>query len=359
VPREFRTQGANVRVLIVDDNIRDTAALRLALEGAGHEVEHAAPSDPRLCETIQGSFDIVVLDSTPATVSLIEMMEELPAAPSALVCTAKSTPASIAAVFAAGAEDFMKKPYIREDLLGRVSRIGRTRAKVAAAMASLANIQTRTSTATRLAAWKQFNVLAAECLAGMTMLDLAQSEAPREWKGDFASSMPLTYTPDHLEFRVAIDGDHTALEAISTAALGVATPEAICDMLNEMANVAGGAFMRAALDESLVLTSGLPEASAPAALDGILGASHDIMTCWLSDSVSHACFRVRLSVRARMNVMVPVTSLREGMVLAKDILGKGGVLLLKAGTRVTSSTSERVRSQLDGRCTVEVADCAA
>jgi hypothetical protein len=126
-----------------------------------------------------------------------------------------------------------------------------------------------------------------------------------------------------------------------------------------MANVAGGAFMRAALEEKVTLTSGLPKAAAPAIVDSMFGGAHDLLTCWLGDPVSKAIFRVRLAVRARGNVLVDVTSLREGMVLAKDILGAGGVLLLRAGTRVTSSTSERVRSLLDGRCSVEVADCAA
>ena len=83
------------------------------------------------------------------------------------------------------------------------------------------------------------------------------------------------------------------------------------------------------------------------------------MTCWLSDPALRASFRVRLTVRARENVRMPVTLLHEGMVIARDILGKDGVLLLCAGTRVTSSTSERVRRLLDGWCDVEVADCAA
>ena len=69
--------------------------------------------------------------------------------------------------------------------------------------------------------------------------------------------------------------------------------------------------------------------------------------------------RVSIGVRSRKNIRIPVTKLREGMVLAKDLLTTKGILLMKAGTRFSATQTQRVISMLGEADVVEVADAAA
>ena len=81
------------------------------------------------------------------------------------------------------------------------------------------------------------------------------------------------------------------------------------------------------------------------------------VVCWVDDPIAGARLRVRLGVRVCRNRFLGVRSLRKGMVLATDLRGAEGAVLLVAGTRVPSS-SERTRF-LDSRRMVNVADVAA
>jgi DNA-binding response OmpR family regulator len=296
-----------MRVLIVESNPHDVARIRLLLQSAGHEVEHVVPSDPELREAVKRPFDLVVVEWGLSSPELIRLLGESSVAPSVLVCSPTVTPEAMTAIFATGAEDFIKTPFLCEELVGRVARIARTRSRATpSAGPSIATVwgareHARTTTATRLSAWAQFNALATECLSCMTMLDLMAVQPPAQWTTAFAASVPLAYTPEHLEFRVAVDGGRGDLETFATAAIGMSTPEAISDLLNEMANVAGGAFVRAALDEGLVLTNGLPTTAQPGAVEDYFGDSSDTLTCWLSDPSSKSLLRVRLAVCHRGN----------------------------------------------------------
>ncbi|HSO39845.1 MAG TPA: hypothetical protein VLT33_45270, partial [Labilithrix sp.] len=194
---------------------------------------------------------------------------------------------------------------------------------------------------------------------GVTTVDVAVTKAPECAEPWLASSVLLTVASAHLECRVVVDGDRRSLELLGDAAVGSAEPEAIVDLLNEVVNNAGGNFMRAAYDEHLLVTTGLPSGLSIAHAERALEIADHTIVAWLSDPVSGAQLRVRLGVRIRRNAFVKVSSLREGMVLASDLRGAEGTVLLTAGTRVTSSTSERVRRMLDARRMVEVADTAA
>ena len=140
-----------MRVLVVESNPRDVALIRMPLQSAGHEVEHVVPSDPRLREAVKRPFDLVVVEWGLSSPELIKLVGTSSAAPSVLVCCPTVTPAAVTAIFATGAEDFIKKPFLREELVGRVARIARTRLR-ATPYAAGALSNARTATATRLSA---------------------------------------------------------------------------------------------------------------------------------------------------------------------------------------------------------------
>ena len=63
---------------------------------------------------------------------------------------------------------------------------------------------------------------------------------------------------------------------------------------------------------------------------------------------------VRVGIRSRRNVLLVPGRLKEGMVLAKDLFNARGILLTRAGTRLSSTMVERLQSTLPNKQPIEV-----
>jgi hypothetical protein len=157
---------------------------------------------------------------------------------------------------------------------------------------------------------------------------------------------------DRIALRVSVMGDRSALKWLGKAVLGDGcAPEAtIADMLREMANTAGGAIKRAALPENLTLTTGIPSNATNVRFEG-----PGVQSWTMPLDGGKANLAIVGEIRERDNQRVPVTGLREGMVLAHDLRTESGALLVTAGSRLTSTTAERLAQVLGPRFLVEVA----
>ena len=128
--------GAKSRftVLAVDDDASVTAAVGAMLGGRGYAVE--AVADPELFwdRLAEVSPDLAIIDLDMPQVSGIELCSALRADPRwaalpVLILTAYRHPELMRGAFAAGADDFLSKPILEEELVGRVAnRLGRARA---------------------------------------------------------------------------------------------------------------------------------------------------------------------------------------------------------------------------------------
>jgi len=74
------------------------------------------------------------------------------------------------------------------------------------------------------------------------------------------AQMPLTLASEQTEVRLTVAIDATAIPRLAALCLGdaAAPEESVRDVLREFANTAGGAFVRAASQEGVSLTHGLP-----------------------------------------------------------------------------------------------------
>ena len=124
-------------------------------------------------------------------------------------------------------------------------------------------------------------------------------------------------------------------------------------MLGEFANISIGALKTSFGEASLAFTTGLPESVPPQKFSEFAGS------CRLQRNfalvMANARVLVRLGVRSKKNLTVAAMSLREGMVVAKDILNGKGALLLRAGTRLSETTVENLRHALGPKSPIEVA----
>ena len=112
-------------VLVADDDldIRELVAFKLAQ--AGYEVRSAPDGVAALDAARAGGVDLVVLDLMMPGLSGLDVCAELPV----IMLTARAQDQDVATGFAAGADDYVVKPFSPRELVSRVQAVlGRARA---------------------------------------------------------------------------------------------------------------------------------------------------------------------------------------------------------------------------------------
>jgi DNA-binding response OmpR family regulator len=116
------------RILIVDDDelVRDVVVHRL--RKAGHQVEVAVDGEAGLAAAMATPFDLVLLDSMMPRLSGVEVCRRLrdhdvTSSVAIVMLTARNQDADVERGFAAGADDYIVKPFSPKELVGRVEAI--------------------------------------------------------------------------------------------------------------------------------------------------------------------------------------------------------------------------------------------
>ena len=115
-------RDAGSRILVVDDDDDIRGLLRTLLERAGHEVSDASDGREGLRELYAGSPDLVILDvAMPgldgwATLERIREVSDVPV----LMLTARDAELERVRGLRGGADDYVVKPFGRQELVARV-----------------------------------------------------------------------------------------------------------------------------------------------------------------------------------------------------------------------------------------------
>lgn len=123
------------RILIVDEDSDVLRLLRVKLGGAGYEVSRARDGQEALSLAVSTQPHVVVTETLLGDVDGMELVTRLRGAavpaPLVIVLSGQQDDEAIAAVFAAGADDFVGKPFSPTGLLERI-RVNMLRAGVPA-----------------------------------------------------------------------------------------------------------------------------------------------------------------------------------------------------------------------------------
>lgn len=120
------------RVLVVEDELHLANGLRFNLEAEGHQVQVADTGEAALdiLKAAPADFDVVVLDvmlpGKDGFTVMSEMRESGQFVPT-LILTARGHPADVLRGFAAGADDYLAKPFDLAILLARIRGLLRRR----------------------------------------------------------------------------------------------------------------------------------------------------------------------------------------------------------------------------------------
>lgn len=133
-------------VLVVEDDSLVSDMLRAMLGRAGYTVEVAADGAAGLARIEAGGVDLVLLDLLMPKMNGLEVCQRVRARDTdvylpIIILTAQARPEQRQAGFAAGADDFLTKPFEREDLLARVQVWVRARQRMQALHARLLHEQ--------------------------------------------------------------------------------------------------------------------------------------------------------------------------------------------------------------------------
>jgi DNA-binding response OmpR family regulator len=349
-----------MRVVLVNDKHAERDAMVRVLKLASCSVEPFGDANGAIAAIGRESPQVVVM-AVPDTGfgELIRRIRGADAGHAYLLAILDVTPGGrdIAAVLAAGAHDFIRRPLVDAELVARV--------KAPTRLLKWAQSATKPTTFDfstavdigRLRVWQGMGAIVAEDLSQVLgqPLELSKGWPRRFAAGTRGATIAMSLASEQTEARVSIVIDPPTSAWLGAALLGDAKAgdSAIDDALRELANTAGGAVKRAALPENVTLTTGIPINDNAPRSDG------DGVQCWTATAEGgKAYFAIVGEIRKRENQRVPASQLREGMVLVNDLRSESGALLVTAGSRLTSTTAMRLAQMLGERFVVEVA-CAA
>lgn len=122
-------QPSALSVLVVEDHAPLREQIVALLRGAGHRVEEAADGRVALAGALQAPPDVLVLDIGLPGLSGLALCRRLRAQATqpvpVLMLTARDALPDKLDGFAAGADDYLVKPFAAEELLARVLALGR------------------------------------------------------------------------------------------------------------------------------------------------------------------------------------------------------------------------------------------
>lgn len=117
-----------MKVLVVDDDPHIRELVKMKLQSAGHDVITAVDGQDGLDTALREQPGLVLLDIAMPKLTGLEVCEKLRAEPSTaqlpiVLITARSSEADVEKGFAAGADDYITKPFSPRELLARLEAI--------------------------------------------------------------------------------------------------------------------------------------------------------------------------------------------------------------------------------------------
>jgi hypothetical protein len=167
-----------------------------------------------------------------------------------------------------------------------------------------------------------------------------------------AAAIPLTSGVHGVQIRIGVGADSKSALLLATKLFGPDAKDLVDDMLGEVGNVLMGAMKTNFAAEQLPFTGGLPIPLPPRELT--LPTTPFAHRHLFALDIGGARLTLHLGMQSKASSSLAVVDLREGMVIARDIVNDRGLLLLKGGTRLSSTMINKLVDLLPPRMPVQV-----
>lgn len=168
-----------------------------------------------------------------------------------------------------------------------------------------------------------------------------------------ATNITLTNGAQGVVLRIALGAEFRHAQALTAKLFGEGSNDLIDDMLGELANISMGAVKNVFGSEQIGFTGGLPGALTPGEVLKPR-ATYPYRQVFAIEVGQGPRLVVHLGMMARSSSQVTVSELREGMVTARDLFNDHGLLLLKGGTRLSTTMIMKLHDILPPREAIPV-----
>lgn len=341
-----------LHALVIDENKSQRDAVAATLQQAAYRVDTAGHAAAGACLERE-SPDVVVIGWGQGSADVVRRVRSYEAEKrSYIVALLGQVPgALLAGIIQTGVDDLMRLPLVREELLLRVDAPQRL-AKWAPMLIQPAGERNFADDRDlrQLKAFKNMGTIVGEDL-GQVLGPVTVTEGWQMIGEMRGARIPMSIASEQAEIRVSIVVEAKLLRTLAGLLLGDEnSPDAALeDMLREIANTAGGAVKRAAEQENVEVTTGLP------VNEGGEVTKNEMTRAWtavIDGSDTHVGIIGEICKRA--NQRLPLSRAMEGMVITHDLRNDAGALLMPAGTRLTATAVARMVARLGPRFVVDV-----
>lgn len=375
-----------MNILVIEKTAGRMNELGDLLRQSGHDIRSFSGRDAGLAALLASRPDIVVVEWSPDDPTLgdiaVALREGSDATYRSLVAIVQAdTSDARSAAYAAGADDVAlgtASPRELADHIRSAERVVRLERRLRERVVELESALRRLALAARSRGQEVATTAAAPQRGGIGFLltnawtDLERlmtgmcreylqadyqpvvgGTAPTDGRG---ATISLTDVENELRLELSFITSDASARAIAATICGdpsLVDDDIVRDVILELANSGMGAVKAAFLGEQFCFAGSLPkELSSFDAAKLLHGAEAKRILTFRSDgAVVHAI----VSVRHQGKTRVPLSRLKEGMVLAQDLVNDGGVLLARAGTRLTETTAHRLARLMPNKI-VELAE---
>jgi CheY-like chemotaxis protein len=348
-----------MRVLVVDPVKGDRDLVVRHVGGIGRTIVTAGDLRSAQASVDETLPDLVILDPSIGVAAAMTIVKHLrrdaAVHPHILICTAKISSSDLTSLLNAGADDFMKKPLDRDELVLRAGARDRLAKWAPKVFGVTHEVDDGAGAITGLKAWQSIDEAAAKDigqLLGCAMVKGSGSGANAP-TCDYVSALALTQTERKIDVRFTIGVQRDCIHEIARHVFGTdqSSEDELLDVTREFANLIAGRFKGSAAGEALALTMGLPSSDDSSRTRRATLASRSFE---LSDPQGTIRVNVVAEVLSSPLRAVRASDLREGMILAHPVLNANGGMLVPAG-RLTQLRIARVVRALPAATEVEVA----
>ncbi len=329
-----------------------------ALGGGVHRVTAVKEDKAALQAFAAESFEVVVISMRGADEALLALPKAARRGPSAgavffVLLAAECPEEYLVRAYEAGIDASLRMPCGAALVLAQLRSVERFVSvaggdgEPAAAPASPLDQVYRSNT------WRTAQAQSQSIASKFLTLDVepAQTDAVTAVT-EHACMITLSNAQHQLEMRIALGTDAVSGKHLAVHLFGPEGIDLIPDMLSELANNVMGALKTSFSKESLAFTGGLPQQiEVKEVLRPTVTYAHQAA---FALRMADAAILVHLSIRGKSNLILRPATLREGMILSKDVFNARGLLMLQGGTRLSLNMIEKIVSTLPEKSQLEV-----
>jgi CheY-like chemotaxis protein len=339
-----------MRILWVGDEDEFRRGVTESLQSVGHSVRHAHGDGTAVAVARQDAPHVVLFAPRELNAGALDLLSKLredgKPPPHVLLVGAEPPESFLVQAYEQGLDGELARArgeaYVRSRITSLERRLDPTKktlVPVKPGTPALSPIEL----VARSGAWRGVRPSFAEAVGKFLTLAAHSIEVPIPAPSlTVGCEILLSSAALELEMRVALAVDAPTAKTLAIHLFGEESSDLEIEMMHEVANICMGTVKTALSAEQLAFAAGLPKA-----------VQSELVLRPVGDWRTRDCFAIRavdamivvgVALRSKANTVVAVGSVVEGMVLAKDVYNPRGMLLLTAGTRLSSRWSRSCKA---------------